>query len=242
MKYTTYRVTCPSCGKTIDRQTITGDLGDYTRVGYGTPIRKCIFCGHTYVDTRYVEPTCLDNYGNANFNSELKPITTFAIIGSILLAILATILIIFNDTHEKVNYIAGVVFYVLAAVVIIRSYKGQESRRNLVYDYYDSIEASLIRLSDTEYANFIKSHGCTVPLKYSNPTEEDKKELQKEIGKYHSLKMQYKAREKHPTNDKPMLSEEEKLFLSNYRHFDAENKKKVIKIMDEVKANNSKKK
>ena len=172
---TTIHVKCPHCGK---EQYSYSQNYDFTTL-YGSPIRKCRHCNETYIDTNYHEPAFTKNYikddGNSLGYLFGMVVGAVALIGYIIYFVKKGVAIKFDENFVILFTAACLV---LACIIGYIKEKMDPDKTKLSLRI-SNLEASLIRLKDPDYIDFLRSHNCFIPNNYSELVRANENEFLK---------------------------------------------------------------
>ncbi len=169
MVYHNRTVRCPNCNKVVERTTTRDE-----EVLYGSPFRKCSYCGTAYFDPDYQEKAITyfqDKGGELSFWSIVWLLISNA--AAISLPIIASK----EGGMEGGMWLAFFAFLVLAIigdvglVRLIYNRVNAEKFHQKQIEYIEGrtgerdneLEASMRRLSDKHYLDALKAHEVDVP-------------------------------------------------------------------------------
>lgn len=165
---------CPNCHKLI-----VGPVSNVHDYNYGSPIKVCPNCFHTYADEQYHE-IAIDGIREEDAQL-LNPIQALQLIGCLGLVALAAVFFFsassLDELKEMVKGILSCLFFAfifgISPVCAITGYKERK-------EYFkEETERSEKRLQNIEYAKKLKALGYDVPVKYLTRAEKENVNLPK---------------------------------------------------------------
>jgi len=148
---------CPSCGKSYS-------VGQPKKSGfYGSPFRRCVFCGGTFIDKEYRE-IAVSGIREVDKRRVSLGTALFPVIPSffILVGIYCGIVLGF-DSRSLLFICGGLVFLFLSIYLIRSEAKDFDNRQKFLKEEAARSES---RLSNPEYALALRRIGYKVPDKY----------------------------------------------------------------------------